>query len=65
MKYEEIFSVGFDRSYGGFDFSVKCLKTKLSRKDFNEIVEMTYYALKTLEEQVDLLNVNGEVRVDE
>lgn len=53
MKYEEVFSVGFDRSYGGCDFSVKGRRTKLTRKEFNDLVSMTYYALAQLECMVE------------
>lgn len=53
MKYEEVFSVGFDRSYGGCDFSVKGQRTKLTRKQFNDLVAMTYYALAQLEYMVE------------
>lgn len=53
MKYEEVFSVGFDRSYGGCDFSVKGQRTKLTRKQFNDLVSMTYYALAQLELMVE------------
>lgn len=53
MKYEEVFSVGFDRSYGGCDFSVRCQKTKLTRKQFDDLVSMTYYALSQLEHMVE------------
>ena len=65
MKYEEVFSVGFDRSYGGCDFSVKGQKTKLTRKQFNDLVSMTYYALKQLEYMVETekdLYCEGEQR---
>ena len=53
MKYEEVFSVGFDRSYEGCDFSVRCQKTKLTRKQFDDLVSMTYYALSQLEHMVE------------
>lgn len=53
MKYEEVFSVGFDRSYGDCDFSVKYQRTKLTRKQFNDLVSMTYYALAQLECMVE------------
>ena len=65
MKYEEVFSVGFDRSYGGCDFSVKGQKTKLTRKQFNDLVSMTYYALAQLELMVETEEVSyceGEQR---
>lgn len=53
MKYEEVFSVGFDRSYGGCDFSVKGQRTKLTRKQFDDLVSMAYYALAQLELMVE------------
>ena len=65
MKYEEVFSVGFDRSYGGCDFSVKGRRTKLTRKEFNDLVSMTYYALAQLECMVETeedLYCKGEQR---
>lgn len=49
MKYEEVFSVGFDKSYGGCDYSVKFQENKLTRKQFDDLVSATYYALKELE----------------
>ena len=57
MKYEEVFSVGFDRSYGGCDYSMK--PRKLTRQEFNELVSMTYYALKQLELMVEEKNEYG------
>lgn len=51
MKYDEVFSVGFDRSYGGTDFYIKgkyCLGS-LTREEFNQLVQVTYYALSQLE----------------
>ena len=66
MHYEEVFSVGFDRSYGGCDFAVKGRKQKLTRKEFNELVSMTYYALAQLELMVEDIPIGGcEVKVDE
>ena len=57
MKYEKIFSVGFDRSYGGCDYSVSA--TKITRKEFEELVAMTFYALKQLELNIEIYD--GEI----
>lgn len=62
MHYEEVFSVGFDRSFGGCDYSVKC--KNITRDDFNKLVSMTYYALAQLETQIvdkDALKESEEV----
>ena len=57
MKYEEVFSVGFDRSYSGCDYSVSA--TKITRKEFEQLVAMTFYALKQLELNIEIYD--GEI----
>ena len=59
MKYEEIFSVGYDLRYGGFDYAVKL--NKITRKEYNEILITTYYALKQLEGCIADENGIGEM----
>lgn len=54
MKYDEVFSVGFDRSYGGTDFYIKgeyCMGN-LTREEFNQLLRTTYYALSQLEKLI-------------
>ena len=51
MKYEPVFGVGFDRSYGGADYSVNA--KKITREEFEKLVVMTFYALKQLELNIE------------
>lgn len=49
MTYEEIFSIGFDRSYGGCSYKIIGRKTKLTREELHEIIITTHYALEELD----------------
>jgi len=60
---KDLFFITQKDGHCNIDFSV--LVTKITREEFNEVVRMTYYALKTLEENIINNEINNEVKPNE
>jgi len=60
---KELFSIIQEDGHCNIDFKVAL--NQLTREEFNQVVKMTYYALKTLEENVINNEINNEVKPNE
>ena len=60
---KELFSIVQEDGHCNIDFRVAL--NQLTREEFNQVVKMTYYALKTLEENVINNEINNEVKPNE
>ncbi len=60
---KELLSIIQEDGHCNIDFRVAL--NQLTREEFNQVVKMTYYALKTLEENVINNEINNEVKPNE